>query len=139
MNSLLDISILNIYYFLRFVVACMVLVVFAQILKKIFPKTKILNYFKGKPLLFFLLSIPFTYLFYGIVYIEDLIFSIITLKEFLFTGCSGIMDLPPGLKKCFYLIPSNVPELGLMFGKLMSSCVFFMIFYFFNIKNRKID
>jgi|TARA_B110000503_G_C7123134_1_gene403385 hypothetical protein len=139
MNSLFDISNLNIYYFSRFIAAYVVLAVIAVMLKRIFPETKILNYFKDKPSLFFLCSIPFTYLFYGIVYVEDLIFSTVAVKEFLFTGCSGIMELSPGLKKCFYLIPSNIPEVGLMLGKLMSSFVFFIIFYFFYIKNRKMD
>ena len=85
-----------------------------------------------------LFAIVFTYVLYGSMYVEDRIFSLVTQTEPDFTGCSGAIPLPPGLEKCFFLIPQTKLEFDVMVGKLMSSTIIFLVLYYSRkLKRRK--
>lgn len=137
MESLFYDALTVFYHATKFVIAIILIVSVKLIIEKTIlkDKKKFLDYLKNKPVLFTLCGIPFTYFLYGTVYLEDLIFSLVLGKEFFFTGCSNLFDLPKDIEKCFYLIPSNINEASLMFGKIVSSCTFFLLFYF--IYNKK--
>ena len=85
-------------------------------------------------------SIFWTYFHYGLLYLESWIESTIKGNDFIFTGCSDFAeyfrrgidanDLQDLGGKCFFFFPSNNAQIGVMFGKLISSMIIFLLLYF---------
>ena len=81
-------------------------------------------------------SIFWTYFHYGLLYLESWIESTIKGNDFIFTGCSDFAeyinadDLQDLGGKCFFFFPSNNAQINVMFGKLTSSMMLFLLLYF---------